>query len=68
MAQSGGRGFLSVVELRPPAQQQVDPGAEGGVRGQVDGGPPALHLRPHPAQQLFRRGGAKVKQLFSPQV
>lgn len=56
--ESGPAGtFLSVVELGPPAEQQVDAGAEGGVGGQVDGGLPALRLRPHPAQQLFRKRG-----------
>lgn len=55
--QESGRegGFLSVVEFGPPAQQQVDARAEGGVGGQVDGGLSALRLRPHSAQQLFQR-------------
>lgn len=41
-----------VVEFSSSAQQQVDAGAEGGVRRQEDGGLPALLLRPHPTQQL----------------
>lgn len=49
--------FLSVVQLGPAAQQQVDAGAEGGVSSQEDGGPSTLRLGSHTAQQLFQEGG-----------
>lgn len=44
--------LLSIVQLGPPAQQQVDAGAEGGVSRQEDGGPSTLRLGSHTAQQL----------------
>lgn len=49
--------FVSVVQLGPAAQQQVDAGAEGGVSSQEDGGPSTLRLGSHTAQQLFQEGG-----------
>lgn len=42
-----------VVEFSSSAQQQVDPGAEGGISGQEQGGQSALCLCPHATQQLF---------------
>ena len=45
----------AVVEFSPAAEQQVDPGAEGGVGGEVQGGVSTLGLRPHPSQQLLRK-------------
>lgn len=57
--------FLSVVQLGPAAQQQVDAGAEGGVSSQEDGGASTLRLGPHTAQQLFQEGG-RVKIRFYP--
>lgn len=66
LLQSGSDlAFDSVVELRPSAQQQVDPGAESRVSGEIQGGQSTLGLRPHPSQQLLEKSTPFCRQLCS---
>lgn len=62
---SGGDLTLdAVVELCSSAEQQVDPGAESGVRGQVQGGQSGLPLGPHAPQQLCERTTRQRSRAF----